>query len=51
MGKKKFLEYGAEVFGGSGEVRAYEARMSQLERMLGQKEVEPALLRNSLSES
>jgi hypothetical protein len=34
------------VFGGSEEVKAYEQRISQLERMLGQKEVELALLRN-----
>jgi transposase-like protein len=44
--KKQFLEHGAEVFGGSEEVKTYEARISQLERMLGQKEVELALLRN-----
>ena len=44
--KKQFLEHGAEVFGGSEEVKAYEQRISQLERMLGQKEVELALLRN-----
>ena len=44
--KKQFLEHGAEVFGGSEEVKAYEQRISQLERMLAQKEVELALLRN-----
>ncbi len=44
--KKQFLEQGPEVFGGSEEVKAYEERIGQLERMLGQKEVELALLRN-----
>ncbi|MFQ5537590.1 MAG: hypothetical protein ACE5GJ_09085 [Gemmatimonadota bacterium] len=41
--KKQFLEHGAEVFGGSEEVKTYEARISQLERMLGQTEAELAL--------
>jgi transposase-like protein len=49
--KKQFLEHGAEVFGGSAEVKAYETRIGQLERMLGQKEVELALLRNFFPES
>ena len=43
--KKEFLEKGAEVFGGRDEVRAYEQKISKLERMLGQKEVELALLK------
>jgi len=42
--KREFLERGAEVFGGSEEVKEYEDRIGQLERMLGQKEVEIALL-------
>jgi len=46
--KKQFLEHGVEVFGGSEEMKAYEQRISQLGRMLGQKEVELALLRNLL---
>lgn len=49
--KEEFLEHGAEVFGGSDEVKAYEDRIGQLERMLGQKEVEIALLKNFFSES
>lgn len=49
--KKQFLEQGAEVFGGSEEVKEYEAQISQLERMLGKKEVELALLKNFFSES
>lgn len=44
--KKQFLEQGAEVFGGSEEVKEYEERIGQLERMLGKKEVELALLKN-----
>jgi len=46
--KKEFLEKGAEVFGGRDEVRASEQKISKLERMLGQKEVELALLKNFL---
>lgn len=49
--KNEFLEQGAEVFGGSDEVKEYEDRIGQLERMLGQKEVEIALLKNFFSES
>jgi len=44
--KRHFLEHGAEVFGGKEEVKAYEKKIAELERMLGQKEVEIALLRN-----
>jgi transposase len=49
--KKAFLEKGPEVFGGSEEMKEYEDRIGQLERMLGQKEVEIALLKNFFSES
>ncbi|MFH1609640.1 MAG: transposase, partial [Candidatus Bipolaricaulota bacterium] len=41
--KRRFLERGAEVFGGKEEVKAYEKRLADLERMVGQKEVEIAL--------
>ena len=44
--KRHFLQHGAEVFGGKEEVKAYEKRIAELERMLGQKEVEIALLKN-----
>ena len=44
--KKDFLERGPEVFGGSEVVREYEQRIRELERLLGQKEVEIALLKN-----
>ena len=46
--KRHFLEHGAEVFGGKKEVKAYEKKVAELERMLGQKEVEIALLKNFL---
>lgn len=48
--KQEFLERGAEVFGGSEEVKEYEERIGQLERMVGHKEVEIALLKNFFSE-
>lgn len=44
--KKKFLADGAEVFTQNSDVEACEKRIAQLERMLGQKEVEIALLKN-----
>ncbi len=47
--KKEFLEKGAEVFGGSEEIREYEKKVSDLERMVGQKEVEIALLKNFMT--
>lgn len=49
--KRHFFEHGAEVFGGKEEEKAYEQKIAELERMLGQKEVEIALLKNSLRES
>jgi len=49
--KRHFLQHGAEVLGGKEEVRAYEKKIAELERMLGQKEVEIALLKNFLRES
>jgi transposase len=47
--KREFLEKGAEVFGGSEEVAEYEKRVGDLERIVGQKEVEIALLKNFLN--
>ena len=49
--KKEFLEHGPELFGGSETVRGYEQRLKDLERLLGQKEVEIALLKNVLAEN
>ena len=48
--KRHFEERGAEVFGGQDEVKQYEKRLSDLERLLGKKEVEIALLKNFLGE-
>ena len=42
--KRQFLERGPEVFAGKEEVRVYEKRVADLERVVGQKEVEIALL-------
>ena len=49
--KKEFLEHGPELFGGGEAVREYEQRVRDLERLLGQKEVEIALLKNFLAEN
>ena len=48
--KRQFLEHGPEVFGGGDTVRQYEQRIRELERLLGQKEVEIALYKNFLAE-
>lgn len=49
--KRQFLENGAQIFGGSEEVKRYEKRIAELERMIGQKEVQLALLKNFLGGS
>ena len=49
--KKHFLDHGAGVFGGKEEVKRSEQRQAQLERIVGQKEVEIALLKNFLGNS
>lgn len=49
--KREFLDRGPEVFGGSEEVKEYEERIGKLERMIGQKEVEIALLKNFFGSS
>lgn len=49
--KKEFLDHGPEVFGGSDTVRGYDQKIRDLERLLGQKEVEIALLKNFLAEN
>ncbi len=48
--KQHFEGHGAEVFGGKEEVKMYEKKLGDLERMLGKKEVEIALLKNILGE-
>ena len=49
--KKQFQENGAKVFGGDNEIKNKEKKIAKLERMVGQKEVEIALLKNFLGES
>lgn len=49
--KKQFIEHGPEVFGSGDTVRKYEQRIRDLERLLGQKEVEIALYKNFLVEN
>ena len=44
--KRHLLEHGHEVFAGRESDADYEKRIAELERMLGQKEVELALMRN-----
>lgn len=46
--KRRVLEKGAVVFGGDEAVARYERRIAELERMLGQKEVELALVKGFL---
>lgn len=49
--KQMFLNKGPEVFGQDGTVAEYERRLADLERLLGKKEVEIALLKNFLGRS
>ena len=46
--KRQFLDSGAEIFSGNDTVKTYESRLSDLEKLLGQKEVELALLKKIL---
>ncbi len=47
--KAQFLDKGPEVFSGKDAVCAYEQRIAELVLMVGQKEVELALLKHFLS--
>ena len=49
--KRQFLDHGAEVFSTNEEVKRYKQRVAELERMIGQKEIELALLKNFLGGS
>ncbi len=49
--KKVFLERGPEVFARDSTMAHYEQRIAELEQLLGQKEVELALLKNFLRQS
>ena len=44
--KQQFLNKGPELFGKDTTLAQYEKRISELERLLGRKEVEIALLKN-----
>lgn len=44
--KQEFLNKGPELFGKDTTLAQYEKRISELERLLGRKEVEIALLKN-----
>lgn len=46
--KNEFLEKGPEVFNERSAIREYENRIRDLERLIGHKEVELALLKNFL---
>lgn len=49
--KKQSLAHGAEVFSVDEDVKRYERRIADLERMIGRKEIELALLKNFLGGS
>ena len=46
--KQTLLEKGPEIFSRDSTIAEYERRIAELERLLGQKEVEIALLKNFL---
>ncbi|MBS1253718.1 MAG: hypothetical protein MAG451_02771 [Anaerolineales bacterium] len=49
--KQTVLEKGPELFAKDGTVAEYEKRIANLERLLGQKEIEIALLKNFLGQT
>lgn len=49
--KGQVLDEGAKVFGGDKELERQQKKIARLERLLGQKEIEIALLKNFLGES
>ncbi len=48
---RAFLEKGPEIFAQDGMIARYEARIAELERLLGKKEVEIALLKGFLGQT
>ena len=46
--KKAFFEKGPEIFSQASIITEYERRIAELERLIGRKEVEIALLKNFL---
>ena len=49
--KRAFLEKGPEIFAQDGTIAQYERRIAGLERLLGKKEVEIALLKGFLGQT
>ena len=49
--KKEFIEKGPELFSQQTTIHEYERKIQDLERLIGQKEVEIALLKNFLAGS
>jgi len=49
--RKKFMEDGPRIFGGDEALRECKKKVADLERLLGKKEVEIALLKNFLGDS
>jgi transposase-like protein len=49
--KKQLKENGSKAFGGDDDLKEKQDKIAKLERMVGQKEVEIALLKNFLGES
>lgn len=47
--KNEFLEKGPEIFGQQNTIHEYEKKIQELERLIGHKEVEIALLKNFLA--
>jgi hypothetical protein len=48
--KRQLIERGEDIFRQDSTAREYERRIADLERLLGKKEVEIALLKNFLSQ-
>ena len=46
--KARFFDQGPELFSTNDQIKHYEQRIAELERLIGQKEVEIALLKNFL---
>lgn len=49
--KREFMEKGPEIFGQQATLHEYERKIQELERLIGHKEVEIALLKNFLAGS
>lgn len=48
--KRTFIEKGPEIFSEETTIKEYEKKVEELERMIGQKEVEIAFLKNFLGQ-